>query len=256
MPYQRYVSKELTHFVGRGKPADEQYRLLLKILRTGELLSDPSRAPGSPWVRWTTINASFSERLMYHFPGVCFCDIPADDFAIHIRKYSPFGIAFSKAFLLSRGASPVFYIANDSHVDPAPSRDLGIRQSLSAAYTRATFFNEMLAAFHDLSQKLLRTATTVGDADDPTARELADIGKRLALLNTYVEEYVFSYCVPFNNTLDDSDERQFYMEREWRVLGDVRFSLADVERVILPRDYGTRLRAEPLHYCGQVTFAM
>lgn len=86
---QRYISKELTHFVGRGKPAEEQYQLLLTILRTGELRSDPRRRPDSPRVSWATINASFSEREMYHFPGVCFSDIPVADLPLHIGKYSP-----------------------------------------------------------------------------------------------------------------------------------------------------------------------
>ena len=255
MADQRYVSKELTHFVGRGKPAEEQYQLFLKILRTGELLSDPARPPGGPAVRWTTVNASFSERLMYHFPGVCFCDIPVADLGIHARKYSPFGIAFSKAFLVTQGLSPVFYIANDSRVDPAPSRDVGIRQSPSTPYTRAMLFNEMLAAFHDLSDKLLRAATSAGGADGPKARELGDLGKKLALLNTYIEGYVFSFCVPFNSTLDELDEGHFYMEREWRMLGDLRFLLVNVDRVILPRDHATRFRTDILDYCGQVTFA-
>ena len=39
LPDQRYVSKELTHFVGSGKLSEEQYQLLLTILRTGELRS-------------------------------------------------------------------------------------------------------------------------------------------------------------------------------------------------------------------------
>ena len=86
---QRYISKELTHFVGRGKPMEEQYQLLLTILRTDQLRGDPSRRPDSPRVCWTTINASFSEREMYHFPGVCFCDIPVADLPLHIGKYTP-----------------------------------------------------------------------------------------------------------------------------------------------------------------------
>jgi hypothetical protein len=45
------------------------------------------------------------------------------------------------------------------------------------------------------------------------------------------------------------------MEREWRVLEDVRFSLADVERVILPREYSGRLRADLPGYSGQLSFS-
>jgi hypothetical protein len=41
--------------------------------------------------------------------------IPDTDLAIHVRKYSPFGLAFKKEFLIARGACPlVFYVANES----------------------------------------------------------------------------------------------------------------------------------------------
>jgi len=252
---QRYVSKELTHFVGRGKSREEQYQLLLTILRTGELRSDPSRRRGSPQVRWTTLNASFSEREMYHFPGVCFCDIPMADLPLHIDKYSQFGIAFSKAFLVKRGASPVFYVANDSDIDPGGNAEAGIRQSPVTPYNRAVLFNEMTTSFHTSAHALLSVASTVTDKDGTKARELAEAGNSLAQLAAYIDEYVFSYCVPFNSALDESDERHFYMEREWRVLGDVPFSVADVERVVLPRDFADRLRSDLPHYNGQVSFS-
>jgi hypothetical protein len=206
-------------------------------------------------VRWATVNASFSEREMYHFPGVCFCDIPVADLPLHIGKYSPFGMGFLKAFLVKRGASPVFYIANDSEIDPGGNADAGIRQSSVTPYTRAMLFNEMLESFHRSSSALLRAASTVNAEDGPKARELAETGNRLAQLGAYIVEYVFSYCVPFNSLLDESDERHYYMEREWRVLEDVRFSLADVERVILPREYSGRLRADLPGYSGQLSFS-
>jgi hypothetical protein len=251
---QRYVSTELTHFVGRGKARDEQYRLLLTILRSGELRSDPSRPPGSPGVSWTTLNSSFSEREMYHFPGVCFCDIPVADLSLHIGKYSAFGISFTKRFLVKRGASPVFYVAKDSDIDPGGNAEAGMRQSSAAPYTRAVLFNEMTASFHKSAHTLLRLASTVTESDGPKARELAEAGNSLAQLAPYIDEYVFSYCVPFDSTLDESDKRHFYMEREWRVRGDVRFTLTDVERVVLPREYGSSFRSELPAYEGQLSF--
>ena len=36
-PEAGYVSRELTHFVGRGRREEEQYELLLKIVRSGWL---------------------------------------------------------------------------------------------------------------------------------------------------------------------------------------------------------------------------
>jgi hypothetical protein len=79
---------------------------------------------------------------------------------------------------------------------------------------------------------------------------------------TKTEEYthsqrvraVLSYCVPFDSELDNSDERHFYMEREWRVRGDVRFTLTDVERVVLPRECASSFRSELPVYEGQLSF--
>jgi hypothetical protein len=143
---------------------------------------------------------------MYHFPGVCFCDIPVADLSLHIGKYSAFGIAFTKRFLVKRGASPVFYIAKDSDIDPGGNAEAGMRQSSAAPYTRAVLFNEMIASFHKSAHTLLRLASTVTASDGPKARELAEASNSLAQLAPYINEYVFSYCVPFDSTLDESDK--------------------------------------------------
>jgi hypothetical protein len=156
---------------------------------------------------------------------------------------------------VKRGASPVFYVANDSDIDPGGNAEAGIRQSPVTPYNRAVLFNEMTTSFHTSAHALLSVASTVTDKDGTKARELAEAGNSLAQLAAYIDEYVFSYCVPFNSALDESDERHFYMEREWRVLGDVPFSVADVERVVLPRDFADRLRSDLPHYNGQVSFS-
>lgn len=252
---QRYVSNELTHFVGRGQEAEAQYQLLKEILRTGELRRDPSRPAGSPSVGWINLNNPFSHRTKYHFPGVCFCDIPVADLPVHIEKYSPFGVAFSRSFLVNRGASPVFYIAKDSEIDPGGNADASIRQSQVTPFTRSNFFDEMLDSFHKLSIELLQVASTVTDADGSKARQLAEIGNRLGQLRPYLDEYVFSYCVPFDSTLAESHKEHFYMEREWRVLGDLRFSLADVVRVIVPESFRTCFRTDFPNYSGQIEFS-
>lgn len=252
---QRYVSTELAHFAGRGKAGDEQYQILLTILRSGNLLCDPKRPIGSPGVSWTNSIGVLSERAMYHSPGVCFCDIPMADLPLHIGKYSPFGVAFTKSFLVKKGASPVFYICKESEVDVGGNKEAGIRQISDGPYTRANLFDEMSVSFHDSVIRLGRSAQTITEKNGEEALELAKAANKLVQLSVYINEYVFSYCVPFNSTLEESDEKQFYMEREWRVRGDVDFLLSDLTRVFLTRDYAARFRADLPDYCGQLTFS-
>ena len=70
-----------------------------------------------------------------------------------------------------------------------------------------------------------------------------------------IRSHFLSFCVPFDSGKTDADLENYYMEREWRVLGAVRFDLDDVFRVILPKAYAKRFRADLPKYSGQVTFA-
>jgi hypothetical protein len=44
------------------------------------------------------------------------------------------------------------------------------------------------------------------------------------------------------------------MEREWRVVGNVAFKLADLTRALLPEEFGKRLREDVPGYVGQIDF--
>ena len=66
--------------------------------------------------------------------------------------------------------------------------------------------------------------------------------------------HFFSYLKFFDPAKDDEDDENYYMEREWRVVGNVQFQLQDVTRVLLPQQYGPRLRNDVPGYTGQVTF--
>jgi Putative abortive phage resistance protein AbiGi, antitoxin len=112
MGVQRYVANDLTHFVGRGMKEEEQYELMLKIIREG-WLTHPPHDPNKQ------MELSYGPEALLSADGyavrcVCFCDIPLADLNLHMAKYSRFGLAFSKRTMAKKGASPVFYVANDS----------------------------------------------------------------------------------------------------------------------------------------------
>ena len=218
---QRYVSKELTHFVGRNLPCEEKrYRLLLKILKEGKLI-----APNPPFgirgssekvSRNLVVNAAvpFSEGA-YHPQVVCFCDIPVGDLGIHMGKYGNFGLSFEKSFLLKNGANPVFYIATES------------------TFFTETNFDDMIERFRSSFGKQMRSS-----ADHKESLEI----------ERFIDFQVFSFMKEFGKATEDDSEKNYYMEREWRVWGDVNFELSDVFRIILPKSYVGRLKKEPVSY--------
>jgi hypothetical protein len=114
MPTQRYVSPELTHFVGRRLSEDQQYSLLGNdILKAGWLMHPPIDGPqpnevlrGSPLVGGSRTPDVDNTEAAYS-QVICFCDIPVTDLEIHMTKYSRFGLSFLKPFLVDKGANPV-----------------------------------------------------------------------------------------------------------------------------------------------------
>lgn len=263
MTLQRYVSRELTHFVGRslrlpdGQANEEaQYSLFLQILRSG-WLTHPPHKPNVHGNLSVTTGAKISENQMYSPEIVCFCDIPTADLYIHISKYSRFGLSFAKSFLAEKGANPVFYIARDSKVLSSPDmsellemtqrgdtrrffEDIQAKDAFALkSITRAEYYDRMLQVYHTVLHKLLL---------NPSDREGFD-------LRHFFDFQVFSFMKFFDHSLPQEDRANFYMEREWRLIGNLNFSLDDVYRVIIPQVFAKRFRADLPAYTGQVTYA-
>lgn len=234
---QRYVSDELTHFVGRGLGEEEQYRILTEVLRTGILTPDGADVEGHVRV---DRDARLSDNLAYDPEAVCLCDIPVGDLDLHIRKYSPFGLSFSKPFLVERGANPVYYVAAESRTWAPDNGRVHER-------TRADYFDAMTREHHAL-RDLAQTLATRGDA------ETARFAERYLAFAHFLDFEVFSYTKFFAFPAPEDAPENYYMEREWRLLAPVRFEMEDVRRVILPAAYAQRFREAFPGYAGQVTF--
>jgi hypothetical protein len=65
---------------------------------------------------------------------------------------------------------------------------------------------------------------------------------------------LLAYMKFFDGKTTDEDPENFYMEREWRIYGNLEFDIADVYRVFLPREYASRFRADFPGYLGQLSF--
>jgi len=242
---QRYVSRELTHFVGKSLATDnERFALLVEILRAGLLKHGYYDQTESESVLRIVPSGKLSSGEMYSPGAVCFCDIPLADLSSHMTNYSRVGLALDKRVLIQRGASPVLYVANNSVVERAVSLDP------EGAPKRSELFDDLGSSFYELSQESFRIAAR----KDLPAEVIAFHRRAARIFNTILVEF-FGRIKCFDDSLSDCDPKNFYMEREWRVMGNVAFDLAEVSRVIFPREFASRFRSELPAYIGQITFA-
>ena len=64
-----------------------------------------------------------------------------------------------------------------------------------------------------------------------------------ALLTNFEKE-LLAFIKPFNSELDESHPENFYMEREWRKLGNIIFDLRDVRIIVVAEGYKERLERQ------------
>jgi hypothetical protein len=283
---QRYVSSELSHFVGRGKADEEQYQLLLHVLRTGWLTYAP-HDPTQPRTASLDFSQPISTDEVIKYHVVCLCDIPNTDLAIHVRKYSKFGLAFKKEFLLAKGACPVFYVANESQVPAQKLFNPGdfsarIKAARETGYIdRALYFDTSVRAILDLLAaldalccderdryfkgfppsefkqrfaKLMGLSAVQMSAIEAALKPNAQSLSTVRMCTDFLLNYVFTFMKCFDAKRTFEDEANYYMEREWRIGANVQFALSDVARVFFPGSYAERFRADIASYVGQITF--
>jgi len=227
---QRYVSKELTHFVGRHKPEYERFRLLMDIIQSGWIL------PG-PFTNGQTYNVQLHEtekdlEKMILPQMVCFADIPINDLSLHMEKYSNFGIAFKKDYLVQYGANPVLYVTQNGQME---GKDV----------TREKWFLDHLKKYALLKEKIQTFGMQNGGKE---------INELFLEIDQFLMKDLFAYLKPFDSSKNDADEDNYYLEREWRIIGNLPFSQSNITRILIPEKYGRMLREYLPDYTGQISF--
>jgi hypothetical protein len=238
---QRYVSNELTHFVGaRLKTRRDQYNLLKRILTTKMLRAFPGPVERPYHIVRRDTDAPLSSNRACEASMVCFCDMPICDLPLHMAKYSPFGLAFPKEFLADVGAMPVSYIPLRGRPSLLPYEK----------YSRRRVASQKVAFDHfwELFKKVERALLSIEKGNAATSRDL----KRMM---AFREIHVISNFKFFDHLLVDEDEEHYYMEREWRVKQNVKFRLGDVARIIVPAPFGTQIRKDFPKFDGEIVFA-
>jgi hypothetical protein len=252
MPDQRYVSHEFTHLVGGGlrdrfttpELQEQQYLLLVGILRQGEL-GRLFTGPGYVITLASKGGTRLSSNAKYSGQMVCFCDIPVEDLNLHMRKYSQFGLAFPKRFLIGKGATPAFYVSQESVV-----QNSWTISSMPEKSRPTISFKEAFDSYEDDWARLLSDLHS--NRSDFTRNALVD---QLAFLHVKLERLFHSQLKFFDSTKDEHHDDNYYMEREWRVMGTIPFTLGDVTRIIVPTSFPKRFRQEFPDYWAQLTFS-
>jgi Putative abortive phage resistance protein AbiGi, antitoxin len=286
---QRYVSDELSHFVGnktKSQTEDEQYDVLVnKILNPG-WLTYPPHDPTKPRSVALNLSKPISTDDLIGYQVVCFCDIPEFDLAIHTNKYGRFGLSFKKEFLIDRGACPVFYVAKES---PIPEREIfgledfkpRIDEAMKLGWLkRELYFDTSARALLDILAALdaiccnederyfkgasadvfkERLGVLLGLSNGQVASVEAIIkgqqaAKTVRMSTNFLINYIFTNMKCFDAKRQPHDAENYYMEREWRIGNNVKFSLGDVARVFLPQRYAKRFREDLPAYTGQISF--
>ncbi len=73
-------------------------------------------------------------------------------------------------------------------------------------------------------------------------------------LHSFLMRDVFSYFKFFdaNSPLDEADN--YYMEREWRILGNVDFNISEVCRIHMPNEFASQFRQDFPAFAGEVKY--
>jgi Putative abortive phage resistance protein AbiGi, antitoxin len=252
---QRYISKKLTHFVGKNETLmDSQYEILKEILKSRWLVHPPI-PPNSKIQGNLTIkpDAKISRNEMYSPQIVCFCDIPISELSIHVRKYSNFGLSFDKDFIVKKGGVPVFYIPKYGKVRFKEIENMTAEEKckklmeegldgIHSHIDQSENFDYMVSEYIKLFSEIKKFITD------------RNLLKRISELQRFFDFHIFNHLKFFNHNLADDDERNYYFEREWRLNGYLRFRDEDVKTIIIPKKYAARFRKDFPDYNGQLIF--
>ncbi len=92
------------------------------------------------------------------------------------------------------------------------------------------------------------------DIDNNPVSDAIWYDQQLGQLENFFNFHIFSFLKFFNHNLPEHDKKNYYFEREWRVVGRIQFNMEEVRRVLIPENYSRQFRNDCPNYYGQVTF--
>lgn len=242
----RYASKEFFHFVGHSSPSDDEknYQTLVKVLENS-CVSHPPHPKNATEATWGKVSHETvwdhrleTEKLIV--PTVtCFADIPFECLSIHTKKYGKFGISLPRWLLIKYGARPVMYI-------PMRSDDyLSIHGLTLLRDIEATVKGFKEHAVDKLDESVCETRSL---GAKPASQEEAVSRTHQMVLKDFL-----AFLKPFNSELHIRDPENYYMEREWRKYGNMKFETEQISRVVVAKGFKQKIEDEFPVYSGRIS---
>lgn len=237
----KYTSEELFHFVGHVSPGDNDrnYEVLKKVLKSRCISHPPhdgSWGETSHKIQWN--HSLESEKLI--IPTVtCYADIPYKSLSVvHMSKYGKFGIALPRQLLTRVGARPVTYIPMHSDDWGAP----GGRSLLRDIEANIKGFKKQI-----LDKQKMETSKSRFVGEEPTSIEDVISNIETTLLKDFL-----AFIKPFDSELTNKHPNNFYMEREWRKHGNMKFETTQVTKVVVAKGYKTQINEDFPEYKDRI----
>lgn len=229
-----YTTDVLAHFVGRKSPQDNDANLqkLLQVLGSGQI-SYPPHSPDADKSAYTITPGKplHTEELIC--PTVtCFADIPEKSLPIHLEKYGLFGLGFKREYLIRHGARPVTYVPMFSNEWKYAIGGRYMLEDLAAIYQGFDIYFD----------------AKVPGMGKPVSRNMREVPRNeeqvLRAVKTVFELYFLAFLKPFNSELPADHIDNYYMEREWRKYGYLKFELSDVAHLWVAKGFKHAIELE------------
>lgn len=265
-----YTSNQLCHFVGRSKETEEErFDLLKTIIRENKLKANLN-SPDNPESYFLV--GSQCEHVGEVFKKcdcVCFCDIPKAALSIHTNKYSKFGIGFKKSFIAAQGARPVMYVP--LNYDIVERGDSSPKGRTCTPKNPKQYFSYLLKLAGNV-QSLTICSLALSDLKSIEKWYIEnDFGECLDIFDDNIRKSFFEgkynpmfysliqgwanemmYVKLYDSSLPDDHPDNYYMEREWRSIKNIDFTLNDIEIIFLPNEeYKCKFKQEFNQYQGE-----
>jgi hypothetical protein len=209
---------------GEGQDHKANFEILKKVLQTKCVTYSPSDLSWGPVRHEVNWDRSVLEEELVVPTITCYADIPKDALKVHMKKYGYFGISFDRQYLVRFHTRPVTYIPMYSGDEPGISG----RSLIKDIEASVKGFYKFYLKERGESQK--EYSRCFGSAPK-------DANEAVAVLKSTLLKDFIGFIKPFDSELADSDPDNYYMEREWRKLGNIRFDDSVVRTIVIARDY-------------------